>query len=441
MKYLSNLLRICLSVYLALLSVVFSSPIKVWAQEQACTEALLRDLSVAMVNCKGDTNKCTVPASGPISVTSSKNIPEPHKTVLERAASQHSVNPNLLAALFLTEQGNIWKPFSGPYATSSAGASGPFQFMPGTWAAYKSDGNGDGKMDIQNFEDAAFAAGKLAATGSNQTTPLGDLAKPFAPGTLIFFSATYNWGGGNVSRKTNPDSPITAAPTETQNYMRNIHALITSDFTQSGHKAYGPPRQPGAPSTPGPADPADEATGAEVPGGDTCTSTGSATSLVTTDPNQARTIILASDKMVWGNYGSATTQKEDIKSCMTDQSLISIATIAEQSGVKIPVNALATDHGGCTGSGGSFHNSGQAIDIGYYGNNSKGQDRHVPDGDKLYKFLFDNREVLKINELIWQYPQQGYQCINNGKPGECDKIYNAATMDVHYHHIHVGFSE
>ncbi len=375
---------------------------------------------------------CSVGSNGPISMTASKNIPEPHKAVIERAASQFAVNPNLIAALFLTEQGNVWKPFEGPYASSSKGASGPFQFMPGTWGQYKHDGNGDGVMDIQNFEDAAYAAAKLAATGTNQSTPLGDLSKPFTPDTMIYFSAVYNWGGGNVQKKTNPNSPLSAAPKETQNYMNNIHALISSDFTKSGHPAYGPPRLPGQSGSPAPSDDSSASSGV-------CVSSGSNTSLVTSDPAEARRIILSSSQVAWGNYGSAASQKADIEGCITDTALLSIATIVQNSTVQIPVNALATDHGGCTGSSGSLHNSGRAIDIGYYGNNSAGADRHKPEGDTLYKFLFDNREVLKIDELIWQYPPSGYKCMDGGTVGECDTIYNAATMNQHYHHIHVAF--
>lgn len=41
---------------------------------------------------------------------------------------------------------------------SSAGALGPFQFMPSTWWRYKQDGDGDGVRDPFNLQDAAQAA-------------------------------------------------------------------------------------------------------------------------------------------------------------------------------------------------------------------------------------------------------------------------------------------
>lgn len=379
---------------------------------------------------------CSVGGEGPISMAASMNIPEPHKAIIERAASKFSVSPNLIAALFLSEQGNVWKPLDSQWASSPVGASGPFQFMPGTWGAYKQDGNGDGAIDIMNFEDAAYAAAALAATGTNQSTPLGDLAKPFAPNTMIYFSAVYNWGGGNVQKKTNPESGLSAAPTETQNYMKNIHAVISSDFTKSGHDKYGPPRMPGEANNT-----STGTTGEATASTGGCLSSGSNTQLVASNDAEARAIILASSNLGWGNYGSASSQKDDIENCLTTTTLISIATIAQNSGVKVPVNALATDHGGCTGSGESRHNQGRAIDIGYYGNNSQGADRHVSEGDTLYRFLFDNRDVLKIDELIWQYPPSGYKCIEEGVVGECDTVFSAATMNEHYHHIHVGFKQ
>lgn len=41
---------------------------------------------------------------------------------------------------------------------SSAGAMGPFQFLPATWWQYKQDGDGDGKRDPYNFFDSAKTA-------------------------------------------------------------------------------------------------------------------------------------------------------------------------------------------------------------------------------------------------------------------------------------------
>ena len=200
--------------------------------------------------CSTSTN---TPVSPAVSSTASQNIPEPHRTALIKAASAHSVNPNLLAALFMTEQGNKWKPFDTAWASSPVGASGPFQFMPGTWTGHKQDGNGDGVKDIQNFDDAAHAAGDMAAAqGISLNTPLGDINAPFANSdSMIYFAMAYNWGPGNVQKLINAHGEAAslddinifrpANEGETKNYASNIYELLTSDFTKSGHPKYGDP--------------------------------------------------------------------------------------------------------------------------------------------------------------------------------------------------------
>ena len=50
-----------------------------------------------------------------------------------------------------------------------SGATGPMQFMPGTWRKYATDGNGDGRAEITSVDDAVFAAAKyLAANNASQ---------------------------------------------------------------------------------------------------------------------------------------------------------------------------------------------------------------------------------------------------------------------------------
>ncbi|WP_454786431.1 lytic transglycosylase domain-containing protein [Mycobacterium antarcticum] len=47
-----------------------------------------------------------------------------------------------------------------------ARAMGPMQFLPGTWARYASDANGDGKADIQNLYDASLGAARYLCSGN-----------------------------------------------------------------------------------------------------------------------------------------------------------------------------------------------------------------------------------------------------------------------------------
>jgi hypothetical protein len=57
-------------------------------------------------------------------------------------------------------------------ARSKAGAVGPMQFLPQTWGAYATDGDGDGKTDVHSAADAIATAGKLlcANGGADRST-------------------------------------------------------------------------------------------------------------------------------------------------------------------------------------------------------------------------------------------------------------------------------
>ena len=68
----------------------------------------------------------------------------------------------VLAAIGQVESGHGRNP-----STSYAGAQGPMQFLPSTFAAYAVDGDGDGDMDIMDPADSIFTAGHyLCANGA-----------------------------------------------------------------------------------------------------------------------------------------------------------------------------------------------------------------------------------------------------------------------------------
>jgi membrane-bound lytic murein transglycosylase B len=57
------------------------------------------------------------------------------------------------------------------------------QFIPSTWSLWSSDGDGDGRADPQDIDDAVYSAGRyLCATG-------GDLREP---NNWITAVASYN---------------------------------------------------------------------------------------------------------------------------------------------------------------------------------------------------------------------------------------------------------
>ncbi|BBZ15436.1 hypothetical protein MBRA_56310 (plasmid) [Mycobacterium branderi] len=54
---------------------------------------------------------------------------------------------------------------SAPGRVTFARAMGPMQFLPGTWARYASDGDGDGIADPQNLYDSTLAAARYLCSG------------------------------------------------------------------------------------------------------------------------------------------------------------------------------------------------------------------------------------------------------------------------------------
>lgn len=75
--------------------------------------------------------------------------------VYKEAGSKYGVPWEILYGLHFMETGGRDGAISSGYGT---GAQGPLQFMPGTWALYGVDGNGDGNADINNAVDAIHGA-------------------------------------------------------------------------------------------------------------------------------------------------------------------------------------------------------------------------------------------------------------------------------------------
>lgn len=145
----------------------------------------------------GQTSITTVSTS-----TLPADFPEPLKSVFTEAANNQQTDPIALASLYMVENGikdyksianrgpDITKYNSG-WATSSAGAQGPFQFLPSTW---KPDFG-----DINNLKDAANAAAKVFLKDLGGIPPTGaqdgDLAAK-TKGTLSYVFGAYNGGPG-----------------------------------------------------------------------------------------------------------------------------------------------------------------------------------------------------------------------------------------------------
>lgn len=100
-----------------------------------------------------------------VATARASEIPPSFRALYVRAARTcRGMSWTLLAAVGQVESGHGANP-----GVSYAGAQGPMQFMPATFAAYGVDGDGDGDTDIQDPADAVFsAANYLCANGAGR---------------------------------------------------------------------------------------------------------------------------------------------------------------------------------------------------------------------------------------------------------------------------------
>ncbi|WP_051426537.1 CHAP domain-containing protein [Jiangella gansuensis] len=161
------------------------------------------------------------------------NVPEPWAEIFIAAGDEFQIDPAYLAAIYLTENGNQWKPLDTDWPSSTC-CHGPMQFNlgAGTWDAYKYSADG-GPPDYMDPWDSMYTAANLFTHADGfygsvtADTPLGEVDR-WEPGTFVYASASYNAGPwGNWDNN------------ETLRYVENVHALVSSNFTQGGTGDYG----------------------------------------------------------------------------------------------------------------------------------------------------------------------------------------------------------
>ncbi|MFC9131862.1 NlpC/P60 family protein [Streptomyces sp. NPDC057099] len=147
-------------------------------------------------------------------------VPANYQSLIEDAGNRcPEVSPNLLAALITQESG------FNPKAQSPVGAQGIGQFMPSTWETHGIDGNGDGKRDVWDPEDAIPSSAKYLCTIAKDVQDVpGDKQSNML--------AAYNAGSGAV-RKYGGIPPYK----ETQNYVRSITSLAKHNPGGGGKNA------------------------------------------------------------------------------------------------------------------------------------------------------------------------------------------------------------
>ncbi|WP_063001642.1 C40 family peptidase [Nocardia mikamii] len=123
-----------------------------------------------------------------------------------------------LAALYAAENGFRYGP-SAPI--SPAGAMGPGQFMPATWAKYGRDVHGDGVPDIFDVGDSVMASGHLLCDTYQQIEGWKH-AGVVSGDTLALTLAAYNAGAGAVLRSGGMPSGSPDYEAETKLYVARI---------------------------------------------------------------------------------------------------------------------------------------------------------------------------------------------------------------------------
>ena len=126
-----------------------------------------KDRQLALETGTANADVKVAPKSNSVRIASAGSLPSVSRDpsyfrgLYERAGATYNVPWQLIQAVHYIETGA-----SDSTAKSSyAGATGPMQFMPGTWRAYAVDGNGDGTAEITNVDDAVFGAANLLAAG------------------------------------------------------------------------------------------------------------------------------------------------------------------------------------------------------------------------------------------------------------------------------------
>src|SRR5271155_1025516 len=143
---------------------------------------------------------------------------------------------------------------------SYARAMGPMQFLPGTWARYASDGDGDGIADPQNLYDSTLAAARYLCSGGlnlrDQSQVLSAILRynnsmPYAQ-NVLGWAAAYATGVVPVDLPplTGPAPPLGDAHLENAEGLGpglplNVHGLPSTDpLAQTPLIDFGPPAMP-----------------------------------------------------------------------------------------------------------------------------------------------------------------------------------------------------
>lgn len=179
---------------------------------------------------------CCTESSDSVSTSLPASIPKYWRDLINNAAPKHKDSDPRLVAAVLWAENRGWPNPKKDWSTSHAGAQGPWQFIPGTWASMGQDGDNDGKKDPNNPKDAVHAAfihhkgskGKTLVEGFTGTAQSYFKQAKFKRDrkNLLSFAASYNGSGApdNTLLKNFPKGD------ENSDYVIMVYWLIGTNF-------------------------------------------------------------------------------------------------------------------------------------------------------------------------------------------------------------------
>ncbi|MFH8410397.1 NlpC/P60 family protein [Streptomyces sp. NPDC018019] len=152
--------------------------------------ALVLGLLMLVVSVVADNDAQAAPDTGGGGL---RGVPEEFRRWIlqaDRECDAPELTPALLAAQLKQESG-----FRTGNVRSPVGAQGPAQFMPGTWATWGRDADGNGRSDPTDTGDAVVAQGRMMCSLIKQAKASGITGDPRA-----LALAGYNAGWGAVTQ-------------------------------------------------------------------------------------------------------------------------------------------------------------------------------------------------------------------------------------------------
>ncbi len=131
--------------------------LKIRTEKPAEAQELNEELSARLekLHTSSTPSPTSLPTQPPAPAIIPQGSPSNLDSIYQAAGERYGVPWQILYGLHHMETGGRDGAITSGYGT---GAQGPLQFMPGTWASYGVDGNGDGNADINNAVDAIYTA-------------------------------------------------------------------------------------------------------------------------------------------------------------------------------------------------------------------------------------------------------------------------------------------